>query len=87
MAMSASSSSEAGASMSAQPHQGRPTRNGRTRCGALMRSHTKAANLGARARVRLTGGACVPYSPAHPYHALEPAPADQRSCVLSRPVY
>ena len=45
MAMSASSSSEAGASIAAQPHQGSGTRKGRTRCGALMRSHTNAENL------------------------------------------
>ena len=57
IAMSASSSSEAGASMSAQPHQGSATRNGRTMCGALMRSHTNAANLRAPARVGVAHGA------------------------------
>lgn len=45
MAMSASSSSDAGVSIAAQPHQGSGTWNGRTMCGALMRSHTNAANL------------------------------------------
>ena len=45
MAMSARSSSDAGVSIAAQPHQGRGTRNGRTMCGALMRSQTNAANL------------------------------------------
>ena len=45
MAMRASSSSDAGVSIAAQPHQGSGTRNGRTMCGALMRSHTNAANL------------------------------------------
>ena len=45
MAMRASSSSDAGVSIAAQPHQGSGTRNGRTMCGALTRSHTNAANL------------------------------------------
>lgn len=66
--MSASSSSDAGVSIAAQPHQGSGTRNGRTMCGALMRSHTNAANLHATHNIisprRLQG----PYTPACKVH-------------------